>query len=202
VSLNQFRTGCCLCLIQHPALRGSPGRPSRGFFLGTSNGSLAKHNCSFFVCADEDALTGAIVALACKYGRYGYRRITRLLNDKRQSGIRRGRDRADVPQCPLDAQFPQYLGWLRLRLCTTAAQARHLGRHPALAADTSDRRLSRLLIRWFRRIYSSHELRRRRSVDGVSCLTAEQRPLILTGEFDRLRMEPIRSFFAPPPSVR
>jgi putative transposase len=31
------------------------------------------------VRADEDALTGAIVALASQYGRYGYRRITSLL---------------------------------------------------------------------------------------------------------------------------
>ncbi len=29
--------------------------------------------------ADEDALTQAIVALASEYGRYGYRRITALL---------------------------------------------------------------------------------------------------------------------------
>ena len=31
--------------------------------------------------ADEDALTKAIVALAAEYGRYGYRRITALLNE-------------------------------------------------------------------------------------------------------------------------
>ena len=30
--------------------------------------------------ADEDALTQAILALAAQYGRYGYRRITELLN--------------------------------------------------------------------------------------------------------------------------
>ena len=33
------------------------------------------------VRADEDALTRAIIALASQYGRYGYRRITALLND-------------------------------------------------------------------------------------------------------------------------
>ena len=32
------------------------------------------------VRADEDALTQAILALAAQYGRYGYRRITHLLN--------------------------------------------------------------------------------------------------------------------------
>jgi putative transposase len=30
---------------------------------------------------DEDRLTQAIVALASQYGRYGYRRITALLNE-------------------------------------------------------------------------------------------------------------------------
>ena len=32
--------------------------------------------------ADEDQLTQAIIALACEYGRYGYRRITPLLQDQ------------------------------------------------------------------------------------------------------------------------
>jgi len=40
--------------------------------------------------ADEDALTQAIVALAAEYGRYGYRRITALLQE---AGWRVGKDR-------------------------------------------------------------------------------------------------------------
>jgi len=40
--------------------------------------------------ADEDALTQAIIALASKYGRYGYRRITALLQ---RIGWKVGRDR-------------------------------------------------------------------------------------------------------------
>jgi len=39
---------------------------------------------------DEDALTRAIVALAAEYGRYGYRRITALLQE---AGWRVGKDR-------------------------------------------------------------------------------------------------------------
>jgi transposase InsO family protein len=39
--------------------------------------------------SDEDALTRDIVTLASQYGRYGYRRITALLND----GWRVGKDR-------------------------------------------------------------------------------------------------------------
>jgi transposase InsO family protein len=40
--------------------------------------------------ADEDALTQAIIALASEYGRYGYRRITALLQ---RIGWKVGRDR-------------------------------------------------------------------------------------------------------------
>jgi len=40
--------------------------------------------------ADEDALTQQILSLACQYGRYGYRRITAMLN---RGGIRVGKDR-------------------------------------------------------------------------------------------------------------
>jgi len=40
--------------------------------------------------ADEDELTAAIVALASHYGRYGYRRVTALVN---QAGFRAGKDR-------------------------------------------------------------------------------------------------------------
>jgi transposase InsO family protein len=39
---------------------------------------------------DEDQLTQAIIALASQYGRYGYRRITALLN---QAGWQVGKDR-------------------------------------------------------------------------------------------------------------
>ena len=53
---------------------------------------------------DEDALTQAIIRLACEYGRYGYRRITALLrgegwrvNPKRVERIWR-REGLNVPQ--------------------------------------------------------------------------------------------------------
>jgi hypothetical protein len=39
---------------------------------------------------DEDALTAAVIALAGQYGRYGYRRVTALLN---QGGWPVGKDR-------------------------------------------------------------------------------------------------------------
>jgi hypothetical protein len=40
--------------------------------------------------ADEDVLTQRIINLACQYGRYGYRRITAMVN---RSGLRVSRDR-------------------------------------------------------------------------------------------------------------
>jgi len=42
------------------------------------------------VLADEDALTRAIIAMASEYGRYGYRRITALLQ---ADGWQVGKDR-------------------------------------------------------------------------------------------------------------
>jgi hypothetical protein len=49
--------------------------------------------------ADEDRLTQSILALASKYGRFGYRRITALPNRERTGGIQpagRGRVSAGV----------------------------------------------------------------------------------------------------------
>ena len=42
------------------------------------------------VPADEDGLTRAVIALASEYGRYGYRRVTALLQ---ADGWRVGKDR-------------------------------------------------------------------------------------------------------------
>jgi putative transposase len=42
---------------------------------------------------DEDALTRTIITLASEYGRYGYRRITRLL---RMTGWQVGKDRVSA----------------------------------------------------------------------------------------------------------
>jgi putative transposase len=52
--------------------------------------SRAVHRYVPILRADEDRLTQAIVALAQMYGRYGYRRVTALLN---ASGLQVGRDR-------------------------------------------------------------------------------------------------------------
>jgi putative transposase len=77
------------------------------------------------VLADEDALTRAIVALASEYGRYGYRRVTALL----QAGGRQvGKDRVQriwrreglkVPQ----KHRPRSRLWLNDGSCATSSSA-------------------------------------------------------------------------------
>jgi putative transposase len=53
---------------------------------------------------DEDALTQAILTLASQYGRYGYRRITALLQ---QAGWRVGKDRVERISTPRTKTCPR-----------------------------------------------------------------------------------------------
>ncbi len=55
--------------------------------------------------SDEDALTRAIIALATKHGRYGYRRITALL---RRAGWQVGKDRVQRVWQPRQS-YPSYV---------------------------------------------------------------------------------------------
>ncbi len=99
--------------------------------------------------SDEDALTRAIIALATKYGCYGYRRITVLL---RGAGWEVGKDRVEriwkreglkVPQ----KQRPRGRLWLnegtsvRLR----PERAKHVWSYDFVSAATHDGRSLRLL---------------------------------------------------------
>ena len=62
----------------------------RAFCLGAAQRHAAatgRHSVK-----DEDALTQAIITLASQYGRYGYRRITALLQ---RSGRKIGKDRVE-----------------------------------------------------------------------------------------------------------
>ncbi|MFB0489951.1 hypothetical protein ABIE45_002537 [Methylobacterium sp. OAE515] len=60
------------------------------------------------VPADEDALTQAIIALASEYGRYGYRRVTALLQ---ADGWQVGKDRVQ-PIWRMSAESgPHSAGW-------------------------------------------------------------------------------------------
>lgn len=53
---------------------------------------------------DEDALTQAIIELASQYGRYGYRRITALLQ---RAGWRVGKDREERISTPRMKTYPR-----------------------------------------------------------------------------------------------
>ena len=78
---------------------------------------------------DEDQLTQAILALASQYGRYGYRRITALLQ---QAGWNVGRDRV---QCIWRRE-----GFQRLRRTPRRAEAewpRRSARHFHFSAALS-----------------------------------------------------------------
>ena len=101
------------------------------------------------VRADEDALTGAIVALASQYGRYGYRRIQKLLCD---SGWNVGCDRVQriwrreglkVPQ----KQRPRGRLWLNDGSCIRLRpqHRHHVWSYDFVEAQTHDGRKLRLM---------------------------------------------------------
>ena len=99
---------------------------------------------------DEDQLTQAILALAVKYGRYGYRRITALLNS---GGWPVGKDRVQriwrreglkVPQ----KQRPRGRLWLGDGSCIRLRpeRANHVWSYDFVKAMTNDGRALRVLV--------------------------------------------------------
>lgn len=99
--------------------------------------------------ADEDALTRAIIGLASEYGRYGYRRITKLLND---AGWDVGTDRVQriwrreglkVPK----KQKPRGRLWLNDGSCIRLRPERrnHVWSYDFVEAQTHDGRKLRLM---------------------------------------------------------
>jgi putative transposase len=98
---------------------------------------------------DEDVLTRAIVTLATKYGRYGYRRITALL---RSGGWQVGKDRVQrnwrreglkVPA----KQRPRGRLWLEDGSCVRLRpeRANHVWSYDFVSAMTHDGRMVRIL---------------------------------------------------------
>lgn len=98
---------------------------------------------------DEDALTRAIITLATKYGRYGYRRIRALL---RGAGWQVGKDRVQciwrreglkVPakQRPRGRLWLEDGSWVRLR----PEHANHVWSYDFVSAMTHDGRTLRIL---------------------------------------------------------
>ncbi len=98
---------------------------------------------------DDDALTEAIIQLASEYGRYGYRRITALLQE---AGWHVGKDRVQriwrreglkVPQ----KQRPRGRLWLNDGSCVRLRPERpnHVWSYDFVSARTHDGRIVRML---------------------------------------------------------
>src|SRR5579863_9559407 len=98
---------------------------------------------------DEDVLTEAIIQLASEYGRYGYRRITALLQE---AGWQVGKDRVEriwrreglkVPQ----KQRPRGRLWLNDGSCVRLRPERpnHVWSYDFVSARTHDGRTIRML---------------------------------------------------------
>jgi transposase InsO family protein len=98
---------------------------------------------------DEDVLTQAIIALATKYGRYGYRRITALL---RSAGWAVGKDRVQRVWRREGLRVPQKQKargrlWLNEGSCVRLRpeRAKHVWSYDFVSAATHDGRTLRLL---------------------------------------------------------
>ena len=99
--------------------------------------------------ADEDVLTRAIIGLAAQYGRYGYRRVTKLLNDAGWAvGVDRvlriwRREGLKVPS----KQRPRRRLWLNDGSCIRLRPERrnHVWSYDFVEAQTQDGRKVRLM---------------------------------------------------------
>ena len=126
---------------------------------------------------DEDALTRAIVTLATKYGRYGYRRITALL---RNAGWQVGKDRVQciwrreglkVPA----KQRPRGRLWLEDGSCVRLRpeRANHVWSYDFVSAMTHDGRTLRVLTlidEYTRECIALRVARRLNSVEVIDTL--------------------------------
>jgi len=131
------------------------------------------------VRADEDALTQAIVAYAAEYGRYGYRRVTALLNER---GWSVGKDRVQriwrreglkVPK----KQRPRGRLWLDDGACVRlrAERANHVWSYDFVHHATHDGRTMRLLTlvdEFTREALAIKVARKLNSIDVIETLAA------------------------------
>ena len=145
------------------------------------------------VRADEDALTQAILALAAQYGRYGYRRITKLLND---AGWDVGVDRVQriwrreglkVPQ----KQKPRSRLWLNDGSCIRLRpeHRNHVWSYDFVKAQTHDGRKLRLmtLIDEFSRECLAIRVARR--INGMGVLETMADAMIVHGVPEHIRSD-------------
>jgi putative transposase len=128
--------------------------------------------------SDEDALTQAIIALAGQYGRYGYRRVTALLQEE---GWSVGKDRVEriwrreglkIPK----KQRPRGRLWLNDGSCIRLRPERrnHVWSYDFVAARTQDGRSLRLLTlidEYTRECLAIRVARRQNSVTVIEALS-------------------------------
>src|ERR1039457_2900331 len=140
---------------------------------------------------DEDQLTQAILALAGKYGRYGYRRITVLL---RNAGWPVGKDRVQriwrreglkVPQ----KQRPRGRLWLGAGSCVRlrSERANHVWSYDFVKAMTTDGRALRILVvidEYTRECLALRVARRLGSLQVIETLASQN----FSGKYSRVAM--------------
>ncbi len=145
------------------------------------------------VRADEDALTRAIVQLAAQYGRYGYRRITALLQEAGWSvGVDRvqriwRREGLKVPK----KQRPRGRLWLNDGSCIRLRPERrnHVWSYDFVEAQTHDGRKVRLmtLIDEFTRECLAIRVARR--INGMGVIEAMADAMIVHGVPEHIRSD-------------
>lgn len=148
---------------------------------------------SVIVRADEDALTRAILALAAQYGRYGYRRITEMLQ---RAGWLVGVDRVQriwrreglkVPQ----KQKPRSRLWLNDGSCIRLRpeHRNHVWSYEFVEAQTHDGRKLRLmtLIDEFTRQCLAIRVARR--INGMGVIETMANAMIVHGVPEHIRSD-------------
>ena len=148
---------------------------------------------SVIVRADEDALTQAIMALAVQYGRYGYRRITKMLNadgwDVGTDRVQRiwRREGLKVPQ----KQRPRGRLWLNDGSCVRLRPERrnHVWSYDFVEAQTHDGRKVRLmtLIDEFTRECLAIRVARR--INGLGVLETMADVMLVRGVPEHVRSD-------------
>ena len=148
---------------------------------------------SVIVRADEDALTQAIMALAVQYGRYGYRRITKMLNadgwDVGTDRVQRiwRREGLKVPQ----KQRPRGRLWLNDGSCVRLRPERrnHVWSYDFVEAQTHDGRKVRLmtLIDEFTRECLAIRVARR--INGLGVLETMADVMLVRGVPEHIRSD-------------
>ena len=143
--------------------------------------------------ADEDALTQAIMALAVQYGRYGYRRITKMLNadgwDVGTDRVQRiwRREGLKVPQ----KQRPRGRLWLNDGSCVRLRPERrnHVWSYDFVEAQTHDGRKVRLmtLIDEFTRECLAIRVARR--INGLGVLETMADVMLVRGVPEHIRSD-------------